>query len=181
MTGGVWHLVRMSWETVATVLVAVAGLAATVLTAAQARKHEERQADKRHRRERAERVRQDRLSVCADALGHAIDQERRLDAVWESDGEQRYRLSPRPAGAPLTLASMDDITVRMRLLADNDVEAAWGAFVRAWEGLELYITVDFVPPGEEPPANVIQPLRDAIEALKVGCRRSLERDEHSLT
>ena len=171
----------MSWESAATVLVALAGLGATVLTAAQAREHAERLAAQSHRRERAERVRQDRLGVYADALGHAVDQERRLNAVWAYDGESGFELSPQPAGAPLSLASMDEITVRMRLVADEDAEAAWAAFVRAWDGYHFWGNVEGGPPDEDPPETVVQPLRAAIDALKLECRRSLEQDEDSPT
>ncbi len=166
----------MTPELVATVLVALAGLAATVFTAAQARRHAERLAAQNHRRERAERVRQDRLATYADALGHAIDQDRRLNAVWAFNGEQQFNLSPEPPGAPLSLAPMDEITVRMRLLADGDVEAAWGAYVSAWNGYHFWGNVEGGAPDEDPPESVVQPLRDAIVDLNVVCKQSLERD-----
>lgn len=113
----------------------------------------------------------------ADALAHAIDQERSLNAVRGFNGEQEFDLSPQPAGAPLTLAPMDGITVRMRLLADEDVETAWGAFVSAWDAYYFWGNVDGGVPGEDPPESVVQPLRAAIADLKVICRRSLERDD----
>jgi hypothetical protein len=106
------------WDTV---VVALAGIGATVLTAGQARKHVERLATENHRQEHERRIREDRLTVYADALAHAVAQERKLDAVWESDGERSYNMSPQPPGAPLSLVSMDAITVPMRLLADGDV------------------------------------------------------------
>lgn len=167
----------MNWELAATVLVALAGLGATVLTAAQARRHAERLAAQGYRRERAERVRQDRLGIYANALAHAVDQERSLNKVWAYDGDSGFELTPQPAGAPLSLASMDEITVRMRLVADEDVEAAWAEFVRARDGYYFWGNVEGGPPDEGPPETVVQPLRAAIDALKLECRRSLEQDE----
>ncbi len=176
-----WHLVLMSWEWVvapaSTAVVALAGIGATMRTAAQGRQHAVELATLNHRRERDERVRQDRLQVYADALAHAVDEQRDRDAVWASDGEHQYKLSREPAGAPLSLASTDEITVRMRLLADEDVEAAWAAFVRARDDLYFWADVERGAPDEEPDDAVLRALHDAIDRLKVVCRQSLERDE----
>lgn len=170
----------MSWEWVVapaiTAVVALAGIGATLRTAAQGRQQAVELAQLNHRRERDERVRQDRLRVYADALAHAVDQQRMRDAVWASDGEHQYKLSREPAGAPLSLASTDDITVRMRLLADEDVEAAWTAFVRARDDLNFWADVERGAPDEEPDDAVLRPLHDAIDRLSVVCRQSLERD-----
>ncbi|KSW29237.1 hypothetical protein [Cellulomonas sp. B6] len=117
----------------------------------------------------------------ANALGHAVNEERRLNAVWAYDGDGGFELSPQPAGEPLSLASMDEITVRMRLVADADVEAAWAAFVRAWNVYYFWGNVEGGPPDQDPPETVVQPLRTAIDALKLECRRSLEQDGDSRT
>lgn len=167
----------MAWEWVApagTVVVALAGIGATVRTAAQGRRHAEHLATENHRRLHDARLREERLRVYADALAHAVDQERKLNATWASDGERAYDLSPRPPGAPLLLAPMDEISVRMHLLAEVAVERAWVAFVTAWEGLHWWAEIDHSgDPAEEPPTTIILPLRTAITDLKEACRRSL--------
>lgn len=158
-----------------TVVVALAGMGATLLTAAQGRRHAEHLATENHRAARQEMLRQERLRVYADALAHAVAQERKLDAVWASDGETAYDLSPKPPGAPLSLAPMDEITVRMRLLADEEVEGAWVALVSAWESLHWWAENERSgDPGEDPPKEVLLPLRAAIASLKAACRQSLE-------
>jgi hypothetical protein len=76
-------------------------------------------------------LRQERIRLYADALAHAVDLERRLDAVWAFGGDgSSFDISIRPRGGPVTLASMDEISVRMRLLADTEVAAAWKALKR---------------------------------------------------
>ena len=175
----VWERTPMDWGWVApagTVVVALAGIGATLWTAAQGREHAERLAHLSHRREREEMRRKERLEVYADALAHAVELERRLDAVWTSDGS--YKLSPKPAGAPLALAPMDGVSVRMHLLADGEAERAWSAFVSAlndwqWRG-EVEYSGD---PSESPPDHVLLPLRSAITGLKDVCRRSLQRSD----
>lgn len=144
-------------------------------TAAQGRKHAEHLATENHRRAHEDMLRQEWLKVYANALAHAVDQERRLDAVWASDGETAFKLSPEPPGAPLSLASTDEITVRMRLLADEEVEQAWQAFVTAWEALRWWRELDYSgDPNEGAPQDVIQPLRAAIADMKAVCRKSLQ-------
>lgn len=120
-------------------------------------------------------LRQERLTLYADALAHAVDQERKLNATWASNGEGAYDLSPKPRGGPLLLAPKDQISVRMRLIADEEVEQAWLALVSAWETLHWWAELEYSgDPGESPPDNVLQPLRVAIAHLKDVCRRSLE-------
>lgn len=154
---------------------ALAGIGATMRTAAQGRSHAEHLATENHRRAHQDMLRQERLKVYANALAHVVDQERRLDAVWASDGETAFKLSPEPPGAPLSLASTDEITVQMRLLADEEVEQAWQAFVTAWEALRWWGEVDYSgDPNEDAPEHVTQPLRAAIAVMKAACRKSLQ-------
>ncbi|MGW9467364.1 hypothetical protein [Cellulosimicrobium funkei] len=178
LSARVWQIVPMVWEWVAptgTVVVALAGIGATLRTGSQGRRHAEHLATENHRRARDERLREERLRVYAEALAHAVDQERKLKATWASDGEHAYDLSPKPPGAPLSLASMDEISVRMHLLADREVERAWISFVTAWEGFQWWAEVDYSgDPAENPPANILLPLRTAISNLKDACRRSLD-------
>lgn len=168
----------MAWEWVApagTVVVALAGIGATMRTAAQGRIHARDLATEDHKHVHEEMLRRERLKVYASALAHAVDQERHLDTVWESDGERAYALSPKPPGAPLSLTSRDEITLRMRLLADEEVEQAWAAFVSAWEGLHWWAELEYNgDPREEAPEHLTQPLRVAIDGLKTACRRSLQ-------
>lgn len=168
----------MTWEWVApagTVVVALAGIGATMITAAQGRRHGEHLATENHRRAHQNMLRQERLRVYASALAHAVDQERQLDAVWASDGEHSFRLSPEPPGAPLSLASRDEITVQMRLLAEEEAQQAWDSFVAAWESLQWWAEVGRSgDPAEDAPEHLGQPLRAAISDLKAACRRSLQ-------
>lgn len=109
----------------------------------------------------------------AGAVAHAVDQERKLNATLVSDGE--HSLSPpKPLGAPLRLASMDELTVQMRLLAEKDVERAWVAFLSAMENLHWWAEIEYSgDPRQDAPERVTTPLRAAIESLKDTCRRSL--------
>lgn len=158
-----------------TVVVALAGIGATLRTAAHGRKHAEHLATENHRRVHQNMLRQERLKVYASALAHAVAQERKLDAVWASDGERAFELSPKPLGAPLSLSSMDEITVQMRLLADEEVEQAWVAFVSAWEGLQWWAEMERSgDPEEDAPGRLTQPLRASISGLKTACRRSIQ-------
>lgn len=160
--------------TVGTVVVALAGIAATLRTAAQGRKHAEHLATENHKHADQDRLRHERLKVYASALSHAVDQERHLDTVWASDGERSIKMSPDPPGGPLTLAARDEITVQMRLLADEEVEQAWQAFVAAWEALQWWAEVGSSgDPSEDAPEHLSQPLRAAIADLKAACRASL--------
>lgn len=146
-----------------------------MLTAAQGRRHGENLATENHRRAHQDMLRQERLKVYASALAHAVDQERQLDAVWASDGERSFELSPKPPGAPLSLASRNEITVQMRLLADEEVEQAWEAFVTAWEALHWWAEVGYSgDPSEDAPEHLIQPLRAAIVGMKAACRSALQ-------
>ena len=80
----------MAWEWVAptgTVVVALAGIGATLRTAAQGRAHAERLATENHTQAHQEMLRRERLQVYALALAHAVDQERKLNATWASYGE----------------------------------------------------------------------------------------------
>jgi hypothetical protein len=169
---------RMAWEwvpTIGTVVVALAGIGATLRTAAQGRSHAEHLASEEHRRAHQEMLRRERLKVYADALAHAVNQERKLNAVWASDGEHGYDLSPKPPGAPLSLASMDAVTVQMSLLADEEAEQAWGAFVSAWEGLHWWAEVERSgDPGEEAPKELLTTLRLSIDRLKQASRQSIQ-------
>jgi len=120
-------------------------------------------------------LREERLRVYSDALAHAVDQERRLNAVWATDGETVYNISPKPPGAPLSLPSLDEITVRMHLLAEDEADRAWVAFVTAWEGLHFWAeNLSGGDPEEDAPEDLVGPLRAAIKDLKGACRRSLE-------
>lgn len=122
--------------------------------------------------------RQERLKVYADALAHAVHLERILNAVWASDGERTYDLSPKPAGAPLSLAPMDEISVHIHLLADSEVERAWAALASASEDFQLWVEIEHSgDPSETPPDGVLLPLRTAITDLKCVCRRSLEASD----
>lgn len=173
-----WHLVHMTWEWMAsagTVIVALAGIGATMRTAAQGRSHAEHLATENHRRAHQDMRRQERLKVYANALANVVDEERRLDAVWAPDGKTAFKLSPEPPGAPMSLASMDEITVQMQLLADGEVEHAWRAFVSAWEALRWWGELESSgDPDEEAPEHLTQPLRVAIAEMKALCRKSLE-------
>lgn len=155
-------------------VVALAGLGATLRTASQGRKHAERLAADDHRRARDETLRQDRLHLYADALMHAVDLERRLAAVWVSTGGEHFEMSVQPRGGPVTLTSMDDITVRMRLYAGEDVEAAWAALNAAWEDLQWWGQNSWSgDPGEDPPTALTAALQGALASLTAECRRSV--------
>lgn len=168
----------MAWEWIesaGTVIVALAGIGATLLTSAQGRKHGERLAMEGHRRAHEDMLRRERLKVYASALAHAVDQERRLNNVWASDGERSYQLSPPPPGAPLELGSTDEITVQIRLLADEEVERAWTSFIDAREALAWWGAVAYSgDTEEEAPQELVEALREAILAIKGACRRSLQ-------
>lgn len=100
-----------------------------------------------------------------------------MDAIWASDGERAYNITPQAPGAPLVLASRDEIAVRMRLLADEDVERAWTTFVEAWTDLHWWAETDRSgDPAERAPEKFEVPLRAAIAGLKSACRGSLESD-----
>ncbi len=63
----------------------------------------------------------------------------------------------------------------MRLLADEEVEQAWEAFVTAWEALRWWGEVEYSgDPNEDAPKHLTQPLRAAIAGMKVACRKSLQ-------
>ena len=175
---GMWQVVRVAWEWVAptgTVVVALAGIGATLRTAAQGRTHAEHLATENHRQAHEEMLRKERMRVYAGALAHAVDQERRLNATWASNGEQAIDLSPKPPGAPLPLASMDEVTVQMRLLADEEVEEAWVSYVSAWENFHWWAANEYSgDPREKAPEQLESPLRAAIHSLKLACRRSLQ-------
>lgn len=168
----------MAWDwvyPVGTVVVALAGIGATLLSAAQARSHAERLATAEQERARQEMLRQDRLKAYADALAHAVDQERKLNATWATDGERAYDFSLKPPGATISLASVDEISVRMRLLADEDVEQAWHAFLCAWDELHWWAQHEHSgDPGEEAPERLTTSLREAIDRLKGACRSSVQ-------
>lgn len=118
-------------------------------------------------------LREERLKVYAFALAHAVDRERKLNATWASDGERGYDLSPKPPGA-LSLASMDEVTVQMHLLAEDEVEQAWVAFVSASESLDWWAANEYSgDPQEEAPEKLEVSLRAAIDSLKDACKRSL--------
>lgn len=120
-------------------------------------------------------LRQERLKIYADALAHAVDQERKLNATWATDGERALNLTPKPPGASLSLASRDEITVRMRLLADEEVEQAWSTFTSAWEDLHWWVEMEYGgDPNEEAPEHLTTALRAAIDRLKEACRASVE-------
>lgn len=168
----------MAWEwisPVGTVVVALAGIGATMRTAAQGRRHAEHLATENHQRDREEMLRQERLRVYEGALAHAVDQERKLDAVWASNGDHALKISPEPPGASLSLSSGDEITVKMRLLADEEVEQVWEAFVSAWERRRWWAEIEHSgDPDEDAPEELTQSLREAIAGLKTACRRSLQ-------
>lgn len=171
--------VGMTWEWVApisTVVVALAGLGATMRTASRAREHAEQLADKRYRQEREEQIRRGRLELYTRAMEHAVDQERQLETEWAFDGAQQFRLTPSPAGEPLSLASMDGITARMRLLADEDVEEAWARFAGAWSSFRFWADNLAGGPDHKAPEDVVRPLQEAIVGLKFACRLSLGLD-----
>lgn len=168
----------MEWDwlyPVGTAVVALAGIGATLLTAAQARSHAERLATAEHEHAHQEMLRQDRLKAYADALAHAVDEERKLNATWATNGERAYDLSIKPPGAKILLASVDEISVRMRLLADEDVEQAWHAFLCAWEEYQWWAQHEFSgDPNEEAPEHLTTSLADAIDRLKGACRSSVQ-------
>ena len=123
---------------------------------------------------RHESLRQERSKLYADALAHALAIERQLNAIWISSGADPVDLLPRPAGEPLTLVSMDAITVRMRLFADRPVEASWSALVSRWEDWQWWGTQEWSgDPDESPPESITDPLREAISALNESCKRAL--------
>lgn len=169
---------HMAWEWVTsggTVVVALAGIGATLRTAAQGRKHAEHLASEEQRRAHQEMARRERLKVYADALAHAVDQERKLNAVWATDGERGYDMSPRPPGAPLSLASMDAVTVQMSLLADEQAAQAWAKFVSAWEEMHWWAeVVHSGDPREEAPPELTTELRRSIDRLKQASRQSIQ-------
>lgn len=152
----------------------MAGMGATVRTAAQGRRHAEHLATENHIRSHQRMLREERLKVYAFALAHAVDRERKLNATWASDGERGYDLSPKPPGARLSLASMDEVTVQMHLLAEDEVEQAWVAFVSASESLDWWAANEYSgDPQEEAPEKLEVSLRAAIDSLKDACKRSL--------
>ena len=86
-----------------------------------------------------------------------------------------WNITPKPPGASLSLASRDEITVRMRLLADEEVEAAWRAFTSTWWELQWW--ADMVhggDPNEEAPEELTTAVRNAIDDLKGACRASVQ-------
>ncbi len=167
----------MAWEWVGpsgTVVVALAGIGATLRTAAQGRTHAERLASENHEQASQERRREERLQLYSHALAHAVDQERRLNAVWVSSGERHIQLSPTPAGGVPLLAAMDEVTVKMLLIAEDEVGEAWTAFVSAWERLHWWAANEHSgDPKESAPVDIETPLRASIEGLKNACMRSL--------
>ena len=69
---------------------------------------------------------------------------------------------------------MDEVTVKMRLLAEEEVEEAWTAFVSAWEGFHWWAANEYSGnPQETAPAELEMPLRTATDGLKNACRQSL--------
>ncbi|WP_206680153.1 hypothetical protein, partial [Salmonella enterica] len=74
----------------------------------------------------------------------------------------------------MSLRSWDEITVKMRLLADEEVEKAWESFVSAWERLRWWAEIEYTgDPHEDAPEELTQSLREAAEELSTACRRSL--------
>ena len=152
----------------------MAGMGATLRTAAQGRKHAEHLATENHLRSRQSRLRDERLKVYAVALAHAVHRERKLNATWASDGERAYDLSPKPPGARLSLAPLDEVTIQVHLLAEDEVEHAWLAFVSASERFDWWAANEYSgDPQEEAPKELEVPLRRAIESLKDACKRSV--------
>lgn len=169
----------MAWEWVAptvTGVVALAGIGATLRTAAQARSHAERLATENHGRAREEMLRQERLRLYADALAHAVDLERRLASVWVHGGDgQSYDISVQPRGGPLNLGSMDEISVRMQLVADAEVDEAWQELNTAWEARQWWANNEYSgDPREDAPSELTAAMHAAIIRFKLVCRRSLE-------
>lgn len=168
----------MAWDWVApagTVVVALAGIGATLCTAAQGRKHAEHLATEGHDRAHEEVLRQERLKVYSDALAHAVAEERKLDAVWVVMGDRRHNFSAVRVGGELTLSPMDAVSVKIHLLADDEVERAWASYDDAWMNYHWWIDHEHTgDPAEEAPSDVVEPLRGAIDTLKASCRRALE-------
>jgi hypothetical protein len=127
------------------------------------------------RRAKQEALRQERLKLYADALAHGVSVERSLNATWMSDGAKAYDLSPKPAGGPMSLTPMDAITVRMRLVADETVEKAWAELIAAWSGWQWWGDNEWNGDLEEnPPDDVVSPLRAAVAELTRACKRSIQ-------
>lgn len=169
----------MAWEWVAptvTGTVALAGIGATLRTAAQARLHAERLATENHARAREQLLRQELMRLYVDALAHALDLERRLASVWVHGGDgQSFNISVQPRGGPVNLASMDEISVRMQLLAEPAVEEAWKALNTAWEARQWWAENEYSgDPREEAPSELTSALLGAIDRLKTACRSALD-------
>ena len=168
----------MTWDwiaTMGTVVVALAGIGATLRTSAQGRKHAEHLATESHRRQRLEALRQERLRVYADALAHAVAEERRLDTVWAVGGGAAHNVSPSRPGGSLALTPMDAVGVRVHLLADAEVQQAWADFDGAWERYHWWGANEYSgDPNEDAPDELEIPLRAAIGGLKSACKRALE-------
>lgn len=95
--------------------------------------------------------------------------------MWMSNGSGEFKISPEPPGESLSLRSWDEITVEILLLADEEVEQAWEAFVSAWEHLGWWVETDHSgDPDEDAPEKITQSLREAIAELSTACRRSLQ-------
>jgi hypothetical protein len=171
----------MAWEWVApagTVIVALAGIGATLRTAAQGRIHAEHLATENYRRAHQDALRQERLKVYAGAMAHAVDQERKVNGIRTTDGEHAYDLSPKPPGAPLSLASMDEVTIQMGLLADGDVEQAWVALLSAWQDFRWWAENEHSgDTREHAPEDLELALRASIDRLKATCKRSLMSEQ----
>ena len=165
----------MEWDWVSTVVVAVVGVAATLLGTGSTHRHAERQAADAHQRERQEMRRQERLKEYADAMAHAFAEERRLDAVWATSEGGPYNISPVRPGGALLLAPMDAVGARLHLLADDDVRSAWLAFEAAWDSYHWWMANEASSdPDEHAPDGLEDALREAIGTLKTACRRALE-------
>jgi len=126
------------------------------------------------RKAKSESLRQERLKLYADALAHAITIERRLDAVWASDGEHSINISPSPTGGALPLAPIDAITVRRRLVANRRVEGAWAELVSVWESLLWWGANEAGgAPDETPPDGLEERLRAASVKLSQACKQDM--------
>ncbi|TFH68151.1 hypothetical protein [Cellulomonas sp. HD19AZ1] len=162
---------------VITGLVALAGIGATLATAAKGRAQAAQLAADRHQTERAEDRRRERITLFVDALAHVRHLERKLNRFWVGDSYNGYDASPKPAGPPMSLTPLDEVGIRIELIAPDAVQRAWVKFVEATESLGWWFETDWNGEADaKVPASVAKPLYASMRELRTACRHALQGD-----